>query len=111
MQYRPVQRIRQTYVEGCVTEGTPTINRIHNTWHQLVTDYTQREITVEKDKFVAISGLACGSSPYRAECQLRANTELLQRGVNREDAIAECEKALSRRADQPPVAATSAVAR
>ena len=57
-QCRPYQRIRRTYVEGRVTEDTPTIDVIHTSWHHIVTDYTKREITVEKDKLVAISGLA-----------------------------------------------------
>ncbi len=34
------------------------VNTIHNLWRQLVNDYTQREMTVEGDKMIAISGLA-----------------------------------------------------
>jgi hypothetical protein len=56
--YRPVQRLRRAAVEGRVTDDLPTIATIRNSWRQLVADYTQREITVESDKLVAISGMA-----------------------------------------------------
>jgi len=58
LSYRPVQRIRRATVEGQVTDDLPSIATIRNTWRQLVADYTQREITVESDKLVAISGMA-----------------------------------------------------
>lgn len=56
--YRPVQRLRRAAVEGQVTDDLPSIATVRNTWRQLVADYTQREITVESDKLVAISGMA-----------------------------------------------------
>jgi hypothetical protein len=61
--YRPVQRLRRAAVMAArdlpVEEGDlPTMEAIRNTWRLLVSDYSQRELTVESDKMVAISGLA-----------------------------------------------------
>lgn len=56
--YRPVQRLRRAVVLGELPDDLPTTETILNTWRQLVSDYTQRQITVEGDKLIAISGLA-----------------------------------------------------
>ncbi|KAK3344507.1 heterokaryon incompatibility protein-domain-containing protein [Lasiosphaeria hispida] len=56
--YRPVQRLRRAHALRAKTEDLPSVEAMQNTWRQLVTDYTQREITVDGDKLVAISGLA-----------------------------------------------------
>ncbi|KAK0624024.1 hypothetical protein B0T14DRAFT_602471 [Immersiella caudata] len=56
--YRPVQRLRRAAVEGRITDDLPCTATIRNTWRQLVVDYTQREITVESDKLIALSGMA-----------------------------------------------------
>jgi hypothetical protein len=56
--YRPVQRVRRAAVLGELPDDLPSTEMIFITWRQLVSDYTQRQVTVEGDKLVAISGLA-----------------------------------------------------
>ncbi|KAK5659842.1 hypothetical protein OQA88_13305 [Cercophora sp. LCS_1] len=58
LSYRPVQRLRRAAVEGRVTEDLPCLATMRNTWRQLVGDYTQRGLTVESDKLIAVSGMA-----------------------------------------------------
>ena len=56
--YRPVQRLRRAVVLGELTDDVPSVETIRSTWRQLVTEYTQRQMAVEGDTLVAISGLA-----------------------------------------------------
>ena len=61
---------------------------------------TPRGVGAQFGNAVAISGLACGSSPYRAACALRLNTVSLQHGVSRQAFLARCEKAVQIAADR-----------